>query len=226
MSGASQRQLYQAQRDLDRLKARLARLDLLEVHEAWTGGLGDLSGGADLGQTHSSGEEGRVWLCPLQVPGLLRARRISCYVYVADDTTDTGFRVGIYRAETSSFGTAQENLDTFAPLSFRLVARGKATRNASVDGALYHADLDREAVLDPRVGAYFIGYTVTSYHGGFLLPAHVSFELRPGFKTVAEDVTAPELPEVITRVAATASPIVAAVRSAAGVQLYGNPTTR
>lgn len=151
--------------DLRRLETRIRLLErgrtVPVIHQACTSiPVGDTAN--DLVATHESGEAGRPWMVPLELPGVLQAAVVQSVVAAASEKA-AWLAVGLYRADNPSEGSKADLLAGNLPLAFRLVAQARPLYVSSDTPSVATWQLDREVTLDPNAqpqGAlFFVGYT-------------------------------------------------------------------
>lgn len=226
--GLSTRKLESAIKDL-RTRARGPgwKGEPWVVHQAWTVQPFDVHTAQYL-QTHAAGEEGMTWLVPIQLHGILRCRRIS--TMARESTAETPvYAVGIYKAEIPVLGDKETILGEWTRIRFKRVgASVRSVYGGADDPGQLNFNFSQEVVLDPRVGQFYVGYQSTYAELRWLVPSYsvtntVNPSLVNGFKTKAAGNVLGEVPEHLVRTGERARAVCFALRSAVGVQLFGDP---
>ena len=224
MTTVSEQKLSDVLRRVDAVEKILAWEARNITHEATTGPLNATA--SEMVATHSAAEANWTWLVPLKIEGVIRARRLSAIVQSL--TSAGNFTLGLYVADLSALGSKADRLSAQQPINFRLLAQARPFGVTAAIPVRYDADLNRDVVLDPRKGSYFVGYQASSANCRWLVPGSgggLSGFLQ-GYKASGGAVVAGTLPDRLTRMKnGDAPPILVVVRSAIGVQLYGHRQT-
>ena len=195
------------------------------IHETETvSPTGDSS--ADFVHTHSSAEDNAVFVVPLRLSGVIQVRQASIAVFAAAERSAQRFALAIYKY---NFGPLDRDSPlTEKPFQLRLVAKfGSGLGPAgSASATRLNLSVDREIILNPRTGEFFVAYQTTQY--GKLLCPGVSlgaYASRRGRKTSYLGSEVGDMPDILSVSPKTASVPWVALRSTLGMRLYGDVET-
>ena len=172
--------------------------------------------------THSSDDAAKTWVVPLRLSDLIRVYRCS---FVAKTTTsgeDCAFAV--YRASPPSLSKDAPVDSTFNLTHYRTLGRVRLT---STLAQRYSITLDKELLLDPKAGYYFIGFQASGEKVKFLCPEYgfAGGTMRSAWKTTTDaGSTTGEFPSKLTTATSSTHVPYVVLRSFSGVRMLGNAT--
>jgi len=174
--------------------------------------------------THSDTDARKTWAVPLRLSAPIRAYQASFVAKSNDADEVVHVALAVYRAEApmldkSAPVEASFNLELFRTLGTIAVSGTTPQR--------YSITLERELLLNPQVGYYFIGFQTSGVKAKLLCPefGFASGTMRATWKTTNEASTGiGDFPQTLTTDAASTFTPWIVLRSFAGVRMLGNAT--
>jgi hypothetical protein len=173
--------------------------------------------------THSDANANKTYVVPLRLAQAIRVYRVS-FVAKTSDSESAG-RVGfaVYRAKPPALDRSNPVDSSFDLQLYRSLGTQTLTDTSA---KRYSITLDKELLIDPKVGYYFLGFQASGAKTKLLCPefGFASGTMRSAWETTSTGATTGSFAQVVsTQSVSTYVPYVV-LRSFAGVRMFGHGT--
>lgn len=173
--------------------------------------------------THSDAEANRTFVVPLRVPDPIRVYRLSFVAKTSNADSAAGVAFAVYRAKPPALSRSNPVDSSFDLELFRVLGKQTLTDTSA---KRYSITLDKELLIDPKVGYYFLGFQAAGAKTKLLCPefGFASGTMRSAWKTSSTGATTGSFARSISTQSESTYVPYAVLRSFAGVRMLGHGT--
>lgn len=170
--------------------------------------------------THSNTEANQTFVVPLRLTEPINVYRLSFVAKKSEADAVASVAFALYQGRPPALNRANPVESAFELELFRVLGSAELT---DTNEKRYSITLDKELLVNPRVGYYFLGFQASGAKAKLLCPefGFASGTMRSAWKTSSTGATTGDFARSITTQSASTYVPYAVLRSFAGVRMFG-----